>query len=263
MLIISGLIAVLVLMNHQMITGFNINPDHYFGSSGGVFFSLLAFLVCIYLYIKNIKSIYKRKKSIFGALFIIIIIFISINQIRNPILLKDHYSLKNEYIETVEWLNENTDPTSVLATTGIRNLILIPALTNLNTLATHSHISASSTEEHLNRHFLNLKLFNVSEYDLRMWMEDNSFNGANNWFFEQQYTKKTGYPEGIPNEIKIKIIDEYNKLSIPEDLSYRLDYVLSTDMDIGNVDENYLRKLGFSKVFNNSIINIYKKQEMS
>lgn len=271
--------SLFVCLNMQVITGFNMAPDHWIDriSYLPLGFTLFFLFRCLLDWLDAKK--YARK--------CFVIIFLSIltagavlggvlYQISSAAERRGTILLTRSAWSAVGWIRDNASPDSVVLSPSIIINTYVPIFTSSRVFLPHAINTLAKESEVFHRRYLVYALYGIKpEYFLQqLHAPFNEFPNApmNFSVIEQLFlskytsTKFDGYlmgfePAPIPEEDIKLIIDEYSKykLDLASELEkYKIDYIVSDEYSdrIGNTD---LKKLPYLElVFKKGAAAIYK-----
>ena len=233
---LSIVLAPLILLNQQVITGYLLGParyHHYYYKP----FAVVFLFIILYSFLK---------KPLFKVLVVLVLLIGFYNAyLVQTFSYKTYESLgiENQRYGTVfNWLNENGNKDeSVVANPYLSDLI--PIYTSLNVpLNLDAHYSLTSNEDLLERMFFSYRLNNVGGENIKETFYQNRERISKD-IFAQRHHKEFGSYEAIPDEQLDLFIKGYGRsLEIPtEDMFEKLkvDYVVwDTKSDpIWNIDQ--------------------------
>lgn len=265
--VISLLCAYVVTVNAQVITGFNIQPDHWYRT---LFLPLgLALLILgVAGYERWLKShITSRYLSLGAALMIVwLLVAVGYGQYRYSISSAHAYTIPAEQIRTFEWLNSQTPRRSVVGTISFE-------MNNLLMLHTHNKIfvpnglnTLASDNEIWERYFFINKLFGVlPEVFARHLRESN----AAYYLFSETYASpefNAAFSGRYVREFSADMVDtaasRYAAYAGAADgkAPFRLDYVMFLDGDLPAGAYSERLSTYMKKVYSEGGVSIYQRQ---
>lgn len=228
------LAANIIVLNIQLITGFNVQSDHWptrvFLLSVGISWVVIAFYT--YQYFEPYLSRFRRVLPVLG-------IIISIALVSNVVYRQfsvertqaAKYTVDNSLLKAYNWMRENLPAGSVVATPALATNIDLPVFTNHKLFMARSQTSIASEQEIISRMLITYKLFALKPSAIA---EALAKTEGILYFFTARYENRAldRYldPEkyhdfSIPPELLADILSRYQELSVPNKLPYRLDYL--------------------------------------
>jgi len=259
--LIGFLLSIIMVLNIQVITGFNPQPDHWHKIQF-LIIGLSISLLILWLYEKYIHIISSKILRITASLFIIYLFGSALyGQYDFSKKSADQYILSSAYAESYDWLNKNTNKYSVVGSISVKN-------NNELILHTHNKIflasglnSLAPTEELWERSMTISAIFELSSGDFINFISSNNF-----YLFTDKYRDNSfdsyfiSLNRVIPNEIINIKINEYENLSnefLIENIPYNLDYIYVSPRDGEfNISNDLISS--WEKVYENNDIIIYK-----
>ena len=267
-------LASIAVLNIQVVTGFNVQSDHWFTRVfvivHNVVWGTLAY--DLFLYLKpSIGSWIGRYKKTLKVLFFIAVLYFSVfsmGVLYNRIVTEKEKAplctVQTSLMRGYEWLNANTPNDSVVMTPSFTTNTEIPVYTHNRIFLARAYQSIASDKEVINRLLITYKLFGVSAGYLYEMLEtyDGVFNLVTLKYYSREldaFYKGGGKYGGyrIPLVEREKILNEYTFFNLPENLPYRLDYVFvgprEKEIGIQEIDTR-----GINKVYDSEGVTIYK-----
>lgn len=264
--LVAFLLPLLILLNLQVLTGFNPQPDHWVRTHWvALYISILALF--LWLYEKYFKKIPKKYFIMLGYSAIAAISIITLQLYTN--ISSTHYNehrIDSQILESYEWLNKNTPKNSVVGSIShitnaellvyTKNKIFLPY--GLNTLA--------PSDEIWKRYFYTGKLFNLPEkefsesisgtHDMLMHLFHGQYyvNKSLNSFFKKNKRK-------LPEKLFEKTMNDYKELLNKPDniiIPYKLDYIYLGPRERGLAENIKISHPDIDKVYDKDYIVIYK-----
>ncbi|MDI6720814.1 MAG: hypothetical protein QMD85_00385 [Candidatus Aenigmarchaeota archaeon] len=285
-LITAVFVAGIIGLNMQVITGFNIQGDHY----DFTFLGPLSVIIIIYTFREISMNSYKnrcmtyfsgaiRNKSREICLFftILLLAFGFYSHTAFAVNSYKDFGLSREYREAYDWINKNTPTDSVVATMSTEQNLLLVVYAHNNVFIPNGFLSASTDEEILDRMFTIYKIFNMTPEYLSYLMDRDDFSeytGVDKYprkfnvsLFERTHWRypfhfKFGFGDKLfktellgktgTEETYRAMLDYYRNFTPVK--TYRMDYILVSDYErsIANFT------LPYKIVWSNSGISIYK-----
>ncbi len=259
-------VAEIVVLNEQVITGFNIQSDHwatrvFLMTRGIILFTLFYYAI---LHFKNRIKIL-RYSSVFVVLGTMLVFFLFSNIIYTEIAEAKKYAhvytVPENIMHAYEWLNENTLEDSVILTPALQTNIDISVYTHNRIFLARANNSLATEEEFLSRLYSAYSLLSVSpEYFYNMIQSSAGIK----YFFSHKYASRDtdAYLKAhdvvvLPDSILEKKLNEYIFFNPLETLSYRMDYIFIGPRE-KNVDFNSDVLEKYNRVYDKNNIEIYE-----
>lgn len=205
----ATLLATLVVLNIQVIFGFNPQPDHW-GSRVNVYIKIIWLLMLIFFATQFFLNRWREKQfdrwlaraSLFLiALFLVIAL---ISQVDNMVALKTFYIFQDDTRQALVWIDEHTPIDSVVISPSQKTRKLIPYLTHANSYLPEACMSLASKQEIINRYLDVYTLFKV-----RRELFIASLTDATTSLPAGSHYQSTNYQEEIESSFSI-FCDEYS-----------------------------------------------------
>ncbi len=278
--LIGFVLAAIILLNLQVIIGFNPAPSawpihqFYFG-----FF--LAWVVFIYWIYQLVIRRFHLVARIFCVVLSLVVFSAALRIVRTEIYIASYlfpaHTIPVNISRSLEWLEANTPGDSVVASPSLVSNALLPVFTHNNVIVPAAVTSAASQKEIIDRIYTVYSIFGVDPDFIRMALkgsvpkfDDFAFgaeNALSTFIFESYYVDHSidGYilrrTAELPQEVENRLVLDYERY--PKELGYllnryKLDYVYvgpyekkfsTTDFDI---------KTYFEKVYDEGGVAIYK-----
>lgn len=280
--IMSFILAVIVLLNIQVLTGFNPAPTVWFEHQAYFGFAL-GFLVLFFWVYNYCAHKSKKLKFVVSVIGIAIIILLTVRTIYTNFYVANsiykHYYIPKPISRSFEWLNNNTPRDSVVVTPSLITNGLLPVFTHNGVLLPAAITSPASQEEIIDRYLLSYALFGVrGEYLERALhksgekIDDFAQNHENNLMilmFDSLYAPQEldAFFHGgkarnkVPEEVTDELVNRLNKYPKKIDFllsQYRLDYIYLGPYErrLSSIDFDKVNFL--EKVYTDEGIQIYK-----
>ncbi len=230
----SLLIANIVVLNIQLITGFNIQSDHW---SGRVFLITvgISWVVILYYTYQCFKSYVYRYKRAIAVLGMVIPVVLAVNMARLQITLEparaEQHTVAQNLLDAYAWMNDNLPSGSVVASLAFATNTDLPVFTNHKLFMARSQTSIASEQEIIERMLITYKLFGASPQTLAELLA--TPEGVV-YFFTARYEDKaldrylnpTAYESfAIPYGLWERILSQYQEFILPDGFAYQLDYL--------------------------------------
>jgi len=207
------LIAGVICLNVQLLTGFTIQPDHWimviepFGFISG-------FIIIFHLLNKFHWKNYL--KILILVYFLLVAIILRIRSLS----LQSHHFISSETEEIIHWLNKNTKIDDVVVTTDTSLSFDLPTLTHNRVFLPNSYHTYASDEEILQRIFWVYQFsgINSSEFAKKLSISDFIYLFFNCSFDFNKRKKIIDYE--FPGNIKQKILKLDGTITYPNFVRY-------------------------------------------
>ena len=283
------LLGGLVCLNVQLVTGYTFQGDHWTLRVINPWTILM--LGFVYFRLLRNKIFYKPLTAFLIFIFLGMDFWIQLSFSKKAYSV---YTLPEEKIAALEWLNKNTPKDSVVVSPSIETNSLIPAYTHNNVYLPNGGVTLASTKEIIERLYFTYKLFGIKpDYldDILTYSQEREVLKEENcridqclknrsldflekegaWFFfhMQSVTWKVGFSGwsfklGLAEEKKQEIVTGYReflktKQYLPKDM--RLDYVFFGPNEKHLLGANLDKYSFLSPVFQNQGVKIYQVVE--
>jgi len=266
--LITLALSEIVVLNMQVITGFNIQSDHWGGrvfliTRGIIWLTIFYYL---FLYFKNrISMLSTRKTLTFFAVVIISVLFSNVvyTEIVQSKTYAHFYTVDTKLVDAYEWLNKNTPKDSVVMTPSLRTNIDLPVYTHNRIFLARANNSIGTEEELLNRLYITYIIFGIPPvYLYEMIQSDPGIM----YFFSHKYASRNTdvylrpYKYDVvvlPVSKRNEILNEYVHFQISEYVPYRVNYLFigPREYEIG-INDNILDN--YQKIYDSDGIKIFK-----
>jgi len=250
------LLAYCAVINMQVITGFNPQPDHWHKTQF-LAISLVVFMIIIWFYD---KLFFKLKfKRFFAYAFVLLLLFSQFyGQYVFSKLNYNRYTMPKDYREAYGWLNSNTPNASVVGSISFEvntellvhthNKVFIPS--GYNTLA--------PTNEIWQRSMILSKLYGLNDEEYVDFVEKGNVYLFSGLFLDHSHDSYfRSSTRNIPSDLlKTKEIQYSQYIFSPDTISYQLDYLFFEDQSLYK-DPIVIYK-NLKKLYENKSIKIYQ-----
>jgi len=266
-------LAGIIVLNLQVISGFNVQSDHWFSRvflvTHSIIWAALVYDVFSYYKPSLVASMGKYKKTPW-ILLCLAVLYFSLSVLYNQTIMNEravhYYTVPSALLAGYEWLNTHTPSDSVVITPALPTNTEISVYTHNRIFLARANTSLAPDAELLERLYLTYRLFGVSPRYLDEMIQ--SFEGVFYFFTVKYYSRDldayTGGKHGgytLPRAIREKVLNEYTFFRLSDEIPYRFDYVF-----IGP----YERKIGVSekffsdyeRVYNHEGVVIYKASKL-
>lgn len=256
-----------VVLNVQVVTGFNVQSDHWFSRvfiiTQGITYAVFSYYLFLYCKPRCEGFIAKHKKKLLAlcaAAFLYFVVSIAYNQAVTIPKYVRCYTVPAAILESYEWLNANTKTDSVVITPSLETNIELPVYTHNRIFLARAHTSLASEKEIMERLYSAYHLFKISPAYIYEIPETEL---GRMYFFAALYNDKSldaylvGKPkEPFPTEVRERMLNEYIFFGQQESLSYRADYIYIGPRERAlGIDEEIL--LPYKKVYDKNGVAIY------
>lgn len=274
----SILLTTLIVINLQLIFGFNPQPDHW-GSRVNIYILVLALLVAIFyiLKLKNFTTLMRYAPIVIVPALMIVALWAKTT---NSSINKYNYLVFPDVIKSYEWINENILTDKVLVTPSTKSNIALPFFTGVNIYAPPINFSIAPTVEITDRFLEAYRIFGVSADFLKNNLESGLASVDPRVLFAKRrlefdplffllgdlektrgnynYQSKNQYPASENVE---RFLALYEKISPPSQklsLKYRADYLYWGPYEklFGHFKPEKFKNL--EKIYDYNLVQIYK-----
>ena len=259
----SFLAAYFAVLNLQLVTGFNPQPDHWY-RVGFLAIDLSIFMLALWIFEKYADlNFFRRLFRHSGiALFVFIILMLARASFSQYAFSKENsstFALNEAYAASYRWLNESTPEESAVGAFS-------PLTNNEIVLHTHNKIflpnganSTVASGEIFKRAEITAKVFGLSQAAFGDFLAKNSFYLFHNKYRDHSFDSffKEGY-RLLPSKDIEEAVLKYGEGPILPAFGARLDYLLygPRDAALGSDPAALLRSL--IKVYDSNQVVIYK-----
>ncbi|MBI2579895.1 MAG: hypothetical protein HYW27_03260 [Candidatus Aenigmarchaeota archaeon] len=242
----SIFMAGLIGLNMQIVTGFNLQGDHY----DFVLLGQMSAILIVYTFREILTNSYKNKYAasfsnmirnkssrICTLLILLMLAFGFYSHAAFAVNTYKDFGLNSGYREMYAWLNGNTERDSVVATMSTEQNLMIVVYTHNNAFIPNGFLSVSTDEEILDRMFTIYKIFNVTPEYVSYLMDNNpSF----------EYTNLEKYPR----RFNVSLFEKTYWSTYPFHLKFFRDDLFKTEL-LGKTgaDETYTAMLEYYRNF--------------
>lgn len=263
--VISFLLAGILVLNMQVVLGFNVQPDHW--ETRSIFFGLSLGWLVIFWWLRDYFYHKAGKKFIISFVAVAIIISLGFHsvqhQINNHKINYQTRTLPEHLHQSLVWLDENTDVDSVVVSPYLDTNFFIPMYTHNNIFIPRAVNTLASEQEIIDRLIFTYKLFGVTREDAGQMLRSRQ---TVDYLFSYRYlgseldtyTKyaKSDPKIGMPEHIYTEIMEKFDSFQL-EDFAnkYRTDYLYlgPNEREISFPDFSE-----FDQVYNNEGVEIYQ-----
>ncbi len=233
-LVAALLAANIVVLNAQLVAGFNIQSDHWstrvFLITVGV--SWAAILRFLYQYTEGRLHRFKRAIAVLG---IVIPVVLAGNMVRLEFELEparaEQYTVGQNLLDAYAWMDKTLPRGSVVATPSLGTNIDVPVFTHHKLFMPRSQTSIASEQEIIERMLITYKLFGVKPQTLAELLA--TPEGVVYFFTARyedtaldKYLNPTEYESfAIPYGLWERILLQYQEYSLADGFAYQLDYL--------------------------------------
>ena len=272
----AALIAVIIAMNAQFFTGFNIVPNHWPRPLSPIIYTIIFLL--FYQGIKKSETHWPVIKKITITTFIIATALLMIKKTNNILALSpppkeilESYTLPETIVESWDWLNKNVSGEPKIISPSFVTAIYLPAFTAARPFLPWGIVASLTNFEIEQRYLIANKIFKVSEATLEKRLRDgqglicqqdcgkkytevNIKDDRLNLYI--QYFKDQDLQQ-IPEEKISELINRYQKIKISwSDINAEYVYFSPWEKQFTNIDLS--KENNLSLIFKNPEVEIYK-----
>lgn len=282
--VIGFLLAGIVVFNIQVITGVNLQPDHW--TTRSIFFGLnLAWLLLLWWLFEFLD----KKRKVFRIALVIVLILFSISFFTRDahyqiLWNKQHVSRKTistNLIESFNWLEKNTPKDSVVMSLSLVTNYFIPLYTHNRIFIPRAVNTLAPEQEMMDRLYITYRFFNIptdyleklfdNEINQKAFQTPLTYDGYEKkgllYFFSARFLDSSldGYFRKqkleIPEEVYQRIINNYQ--NYPPKMSYllkryRLDYIYYGPQERKIIEKDLDELKYLEKVYEKEGVSIYK-----
>lgn len=274
----SILLATLVVINLQVIFGFNPQPDHW-GSRVNIYILVLALMLGVFYFfkLKNFSTLTRYLPLIIIPALLMVGLW---SKTTYAMISKYDYLVFPDVIKSYQWINEHIPTDQVLVSPSTKTNIALPFFTVANIYAPPINFSVAPADEITNRFLEAYRVFAVPpeflknnlatgvaavdqhtlfakrrlEFDPLFFLRgdlDKTLGGYN-------YQLKNRYPD---QSIVVEIINQYTRLTMPMNrltFQHRADYIYNGPYEklFGRFNPKKFNNL--EKVYDQNLVQIYK-----
>lgn len=256
------LLSYLVVVNEQIITGFNIQPDHWYR----VQFLPIAVAVFLLAFIGWRRYVASRvtlwTPIVFWTFFIFLFLGVLYGQYRYSAERAHVFAFSQPYVRGLEWLRINTKIGSVAGTLSIKGNLDLQLYTKNKIFLPFGLSTIASNEELMQRLMIISKVWDVDSRTFAAMLR----GGMASYLFGDQYSAHTfdanflrdkGH---IPDDLiakKTKDYDEFLNNASAIALPYRLDYLFVDHQEFPLPKEPRMSLPLLKKMYENERVTIF------
>ena len=229
--ITAFLLAYFVVVNAQVITGFQAQPDHWYRIQF-IFMALGAAMLLFWAYGRFIKNYIPQKLAVsLSGIFLIVFLLQQI-YMQYEFSRRDaqRYAMPKELIASYEWLNKNSPKDSVVGSLSVGTNNEIMLYTGNKIFVPKGGNSLASNDEIWDRFIMMSKISGLDAASFKLLSRENIGMLLNDYYSERSLdthfrsgTRKES--DEVPGVIDAKT-EEFKKIEIdPANLPYKLDYL--------------------------------------
>ena len=262
-------LAGIVVLNLQVLSGFNVQSDHWFSRVFIITHNIIAASVAydLFLYFKpSVAVLADKYRTTLRVVFFVAVLYFSAGVLYNQTVIEKrvthNYKVPGAVMKSYEWLNQNTPNDSVIMTPSLETNVEVPVYTHNRIFLTRAYNSLASDEELLDRLYITYKLFGVTAAYLDEMIQ--SYDGVFHFFMVKYfgneldaYLRRGSGGYMLPRAVREKVLNEYTFFEFPEQIQYKIDYLFvgPREKSIG-LDEQALSR--YKKVYNSNEVEIYQ-----
>jgi len=265
------LLSYFIIVNIQVIIGFNPQPDHWYRTQFLVVAASI-FIIGLWLYDRYIAN--RIQKKYVGSLVFIFLVYFFMGNLYSEYVYSKVYAqefvLDLKSAERYDWLNKNTEKDSVIGTLSFDVAHEISIHTHNNIFVPVGDNNSASDDEIWERLAILSRIFNIS---LKDFSDFNKSNKTIKTLFLHRFDSDKSFDSAfgggsssvLPEEIYRENMRNYGELTVyPINLNkipYRLDYIWFGDGErvIGG-DIAELTRF-FEEVYNDTEVRIFRVSE--
>ncbi len=155
----SLLLTMAVVVNIQVLTGFNPQPDHW-GSRVNIYILVFIGMSLLFFIFKLVKSNRAKKIVLLTAPVFIAIALAA--QISYALTIPYQSVITDDQYNVFSWIDEHTPPEAVFVTPAYESRTLLPYLTHANVYLPMACLSLASDAEIIDRYMTVYRLFGIA-----------------------------------------------------------------------------------------------------
>ncbi len=269
-------LAGIAVLNVQVVSGFNVQSDHWFSRVFIITHSIIWASIAydLFLYFKPTVVLWMgRHRGTLKAVLCLAVLYFSASILYNQIIMEkravNNYTVPSSLLAGYAWLNAHTPNDSVVLTPALETNMEIPVYTHNRIFLARAHNSLAPDDELLDRLYISYKLFNIPTANLDEMIQ--SFEGVFHFFTVKYYDKEldaylaysgrkhAGY--ALPREVREKVLNGYTFFHLPKQIPYRFDYIFIGPYERNRgVSEEFFK--GYERVYNRDGVIIYKADRL-
>jgi hypothetical protein len=230
-------------LNMQVVTGFNIEPEHHFPHMV-IQPCVLIVAALLFLYLMSKWRVERQVMRTSPYLFFALFAVCCVSQINSGYNSAEFHRVRVADRQLFGWLQQGSDSASVVSTTNMRLNITIPDYTHNGILVANGSRSSGSDQEIVERFLLANALASVSPEDLKSELTEDYENHARDprpvqwtysyYMFEHSplFDSKHG---NIRQEYLPRLLQQYDELrmNLSDELrKYRVDFLFTSKMQM-------------------------------
>ncbi len=221
-------------MNMQIVTGFNVQAAHHFPHM--VIQPALILLVLIVLLVAT-DSLRRKQSAWPGILFTALFLVCAANQVEAGVNSAPLHRIIPWEQTLFDWLNNNTHPCDVVATTSLELTLYVPVYSQDCTLTVHGSRTSASDDEILDRYLLAEALVGAPANTVASNLEPGSRSASpsgspwtNYPAFFYEYSPYLAGRGSLKPEIVDAALARYRTINLADWLRrFRVDYLYATN----------------------------------
>lgn len=278
--LIGFILSAIVLLNLQVITGFNPAPTVWAGHQ--LYFGFfLAWLVLAYWLYQILRERHLRAANAFAATLIVVVVLVVPRIIATQAYIASYlypaHTIPENLRESFAWLDQNIERDSVVVSPSLITNALLPVFTHARVIMPVAVTSPAAEAEIIDRLYVAYALYGVSPDYLQSALagtlpkiDEFAFGHENalvTWLFESYYVDHSidGYflrrTAEIPSDVAAQIVKEYEQY--PRRLGnllsrYQIDYLYVGPYERRFSGTDFDRQEYLEKVYDRDGVVIYK-----
>ncbi len=267
-IIIAFLFSYAVVLNVQVVTGFNIHPDHWYRVQF-LPIMLAVFLLALVFYDRFMPHRMRVAGTWLAGIFLVYFLGGQMYyqyMISSDIAYAQNFTIPHARHEAYQWLTQHTSKGSVVAALSFETNREVPLYTHNKIYVPHGLLTFASDQEIWNRFFFVNALFGITPEMFRDSLEKG--DGVY-YLFEERYgshefdSSFLGYERKFPEDMirhSTQMYTEYIATKHALAPAYRLDYIMTDSRD-GTAGKNLELALYLKKVYDIGGVKIYTLQD--
>lgn len=167
----AALLSYIVVLNIQIVIGFNIQPDHW-GSRVNVYILSMGTIITIFWLFDFLSKKFKNSRPILSApiIYALLLFFLSmalVVQIRNSSFAANDYRISKDLLAAYKWIDRNTPKDSVFLSPSSKTTFYLPFFTHANVYVPPACYSLLPRDQIIDRFLESYAYFGVPESFLK------------------------------------------------------------------------------------------------
>lgn len=179
----AALLSYIIVLNIQIVTGFNIQPDHW-GSRVNVYVLSLGSVTAVFWLSDFLSKRFKKSNLLASAPVVAaaVALFASMAlsvQVRNSLVSANDYRIPEDLLVSYRWINGNTPKDSIFLSPSSKTVFYLPFFTHANVYAPPACYSLLPRDQIIDRFLEAYAYFGVPKDFLKKSLEANLGDGSN------------------------------------------------------------------------------------